>query len=499
MSLDGHDEDAQALYDEAPCGYVTTRADGVLLRCNATFLMLSGYAPDALVGKRRLQDLWTMPGRIYYETHIGPLLRMQGRVRDVSLELVCADERRLPVIVNATAVRDASGAIVAQRVTLFDASERRSYERELLAARRAAEHLARVVDLADDAIFTVDRTGVVLTWNSGAEQMFGYPRAEAIGQTVEDLIVPDHLRADYLRNMAMVAAGTDVRVETQRRHKSGRMVDISAHATIHSEALGEVDYVSTIIRDVTAERRLEAQVRRAEHLQTVGTLAGGVAHEINNQMTVVIGFGAFVKAGLPPTSPLAGDIDAMMEAAERGATISKQLLAFSRRQFLRLEPTDLGAFVSELASLLQERLAPGRTLTVEAHEPCRAQVDRSQLQRVLESLVTNANDAVTDDGQVSLSVRKTRLEPSDVTRFHTDELVAGDYIELVVADDGHGMNPATLARLFEPFFTTKEFGTSSGLGLPVVFGIMRQHDGQVRVESTPGSGTSVHLYLPAAP
>jgi PAS domain S-box-containing protein len=495
---DALDESAHELYEHAPCGYLSTLPDGTIVRVNQTFLDWTGYARDALLG-RRLQTLLAVPSRIYYETHFAPLLRMQGSVTGVALDLLRASGAALPALVNSVQRTDAAGKPLLVRTTIFDATDRRTYERELLEARRVAERLAAVVRLSGDAILTMSPDGVVQTWNDGAERIFGYGASEAVGRPVLELIVPAERRDEFAEAWSMLRAGREVRLETVRLAKEGRRIDVSLSLTPHMEAVTGLSAVSSIIRDVTERKRLAERLRLAEQLQAVGTLAGGVAHEVNNQMTAVLGFGELVLRALAPGNPMREDVQRMVDAATRSARITQQLLAFSRRQPLAPRALDVHEIVSALAPVLIGRLGADKSLTVAPPVGrTRVRADPTQLEQVVINLVANAADALDTNGRVIVGVDELTLGADDVEVVGGDRIVSGPYVRLRVADTGHGMDAATLRRIFDPFFTTKPVGQGTGLGLPTVYGIVRQHGGYVAVTSAPDRGTTIQVYLPAA-
>ena len=490
-------ESAEELYEHAPCGYITTRPDGTIVRVNATFLDWTGYAREELVG-RRFQDLLTAPGRMYHETHYAPLLRLQGWVRELALDLRCARGRTLPALVNSVQRRDGDGAPGPVLTTIFDATERRRYERDLLEARRRAEQLAEVVHLAGDAIIIAGPDGTVRTWNLGAERLFGWTAAEATGRRVQELIVPPDQAEELERAMRELREGRELQLETTRRHRDGTRLDVSLRLTPHVEPPGEIVAISAIIRDITERKRVAERLRQAEQLQAVGTLAGGVAHEVNNQMTAVLGFGELVLKELGAAHPQASDVQYMVDAAARAARITQQLLAFSRRQPLAPRVLDVHEVVTGLAPVLIRLLGADKALVIRPR-PARRKVraDPTQLEQILINLAANARDAMETAGRLTIATDDVALEADDRRVPGTDLVEPGAYVLLTVADTGHGMDAATLAHAFEPFFTTKPVGQGTGLGLPTVYGIVRQHEGHVVLESTPGRGTTVRVYLPA--
>jgi PAS domain S-box-containing protein len=491
------DESTEELYEHAPCGFMSALPDGAIVRVNDTLLAWTGYPRGFLIGKR-LRDLLPVPGKVFYETHYDPLLRMQGFVREMALDLVCNDGRLLPVFISSVQHRDEAGRPSIVRTMIFDATERRLYERELMAARRRAEQLAAVVESSADAIIVITPEGKVQTWNAGAEQLFGYSVAEAVGEPVQELIVPPELMDEFEHAIARVRSSHQVQLETVRRHKNGSRLDVSLGLTPHIEPPGELVAISAIIRDITDRRRLESRLRQADQLQSVATLAGGVAHEVNNQMAVVLGFGHYVLQALGSGHPQARDVEAMVAAGGKAAGISRQLLAFSRQLPIVRSEIHLSSLLNGLAPTLTTLLGAERLLVIPTRQAeTVVSVDPIQIEQILIQLASNARDATPPGGQVTFVTEDVTLTDADSKRHPGDDVVPGRYVLLSVSDTGAGMDPGTLARAFEPFFTTKPFGQGTGLGLAMVHGIVKQHGGHVWVTSELDRGTTVRVYLPA--
>jgi PAS domain S-box-containing protein len=492
------EESAEELYEDAPCGYLSLLPDGAIVRANRTFLRWTGYSSEDLVSGTRLQDLLSVPAKVFYETHYAPLLRMQGFIREMALDLVCANKQVLPVLVNATEHRDHAGVPLVIRTAIYDATERRRYERELLAARRRLEQLAAVVQASGDAIVLTSPEGVVLAWNPGAERLFGFTAEEARGESIGSLVLPPGRERDYARAVDQVRTSGEAQFETVLSDRHGRLVDVSLRLTPHIEAPGELVAVSSIIRDMTERRQVESQMRQAEKLQSVGTLAGGVAHEVNNQMTVVLGFGHFVLEALGPEHPQAADVSNMVAAANRAARISQQLLAFSRQQLIAPEEFVLSDLVERLAPALRAALGEEHVLLTGSDlSHARVSADPAQIERILFQLTRNARAALLAPGQLRMMVERVELTKDDARRLPADQIEPGSYVRLTVADTGSGMDEETLSRAFEPFYTTRPFGEATGLGLPTVYGLVKQHGGHIWATSKPGQGTTIRVYLPA--
>jgi PAS domain S-box-containing protein len=355
-----------------------------------------------------------------------------------------------------------------------------------------------VVQASGDAIVLTSPEGVVLAWNPGAERLFGFTADEARGESVRDLVLPREREHEYARAVDQVRTSGELHFETVLSHKDGHLLDVSLNLTPHIEAPGELVAISSIIRDVTERRQVEKQMRQAEKLQSVGTLAGGVAHEVNNQMTVVLGYGHFVLQALGPEHPQAADVRNMVAAADRAARISQQLLAFSRQQLIVLEDCVLAELVEKLAPAVRQALGQEHVLlTGSDFYQAKVSVDPAQIERILIHLARNARAALQSPGQLRIMVERVELTEEDARQRPADQIEPGSYVRLTVTDTGSGMDEETLSRAFEPFFTTRPFGEATGLGLPTVYGVVKQHGGHVWATSKPGEGTTIRVYLPA--
>jgi PAS domain S-box-containing protein len=263
------------------------------------------------------------------------------------------------------------------------------------------------------------------------------------------------------------------------------------------DATGEIQWIGVTKADITERRRAEEHVREAQRLEAVGQLAGGVAHEINNALQGVLGFGDFALRALPPGHAARLDVEQMRAAGARAANITQQLLAFSRRQALQMVDVDLGRLVADFAPVLRQALGAASPLGLDLpSEPLGVRGDRGQLQQILLNLCFNSRDALPDGGQVTIAVRRLEAAPGVPDSEAGGDPLVGPVVALEVTDTGVGMAPKIQTRLFEPFFTTKEVGQGTGLGLAVVYGIVRQHGGRIAVRSAPGAGTTVTVYLP---
>jgi len=247
-------------------------------------------------------------------------------------------------------------------------------------------------------------------------------------------------------------------------------------------------------KDVAERQRLESQLRHAQKMEAVGQLAGGIAHDFNNLLTAVVSAARFLQDDLGPGHPSAKDVQEILGAADRAAALTRQLLAFSRRQPMEPKVVDLGAAVQGMDKILRRLVGESIALECSVAPGARVKVDPNHVEQVLLNLVVNARDASQPGGRIAISV--TEVAPDDPDVRSDPGLPSGALVVLAVSDTGAGMGQATLARIFEPFFTTKPVGKGTGLGLSTVYGIVTQSGGAIRVRSAPGKGSTFRVYLP---
>ncbi len=383
------------------------------------------------------------------------------------------------------------GILAITGLSLGPATARR--ERAERALREANEHLAAVIQSSPLAIYTLDPTSTVQTWNRAAEALYGWQAEEVIGRPLPTIAqdLEDHrrLRDRVLRGEALRG------VEVTRRRKDGTLVNISLSVAPLHDAAGRVTGMLSLAADITEMRQLEVQYRQAQKMEAVGRLAGGIAHDFNNLLTAIIGTTALVLEDLGLESRARLDIQEIEKAAKRAAGLTRQLLIFSRQQVLEPCALDLNALVANLEKMLHRLIGEDielRTKPAAALGAVRA--DPGQLEQAIVNLVVNARDAMPKGGRLTIETADVELGRSYVAAHVPTQ--PGPYVLLAISDTGVGMDGATKARLFEPFFTTKEPGRGTGLGLATVYGIVKQSGGYVWAYSELGHGTTFKIYLP---
>ena len=367
------------------------------------------------------------------------------------------------------------------------------------AGRESDAQQGAILEAAHDAIITMDQQLNIREFNPAAERMFGYARLDILGRNVELLLPPPdrapHKRAldEYLTAGRGALAGRQLELRGLRADGTEFPLELTvARIGADSRAV-----LTGFLRDITERRALEEQLRQSQKLEAIGRLAGGVAHDFNNILMSIMGSADLLLMQLARGDAARGEAAEIKQAIDRGAGLTRQLLAFSRRQPARPRLFALGDVVRGMDTMLRRLIGPEIDFEIVVPaEPMTVAADSGQVEQVVMNLVVNARDAMPEGGRVTVRIDEVELDEDGAAAFVEGR--AGRYARLSVADTGTGIDAQTRAKLFEPFFTTKEQGKGTGLGLSIVYGIVKQSGGYITVASEPGRGATFLIYLPIA-
>lgn len=462
--------------------------DGRYLMVNSAAAARVGHNVNEVIG-RRTSDFFAPDSasqileRDRISTQEGKSHTFEERVTVAGATFTCLTTRG--------PFHDAQGKVAGTFGVSRDISDRKRMEENLRVQKAFLEQL---IQGAPEAIAITDPDYTVRQINLEFTHVFGYTAEEAVGRNLSSLIVPpdreeeNHLLADNADRPT-----TSV-LETTRRRKDGSRVEVSV--LVSPVIVGnELDAVYCIYRDISDVKTAEEQVRQSQKMEAIGRLAGGLAHDLNNLLTVITGYSEMQMAASGPSDASRGYAAQIMQAAERATALTQQLLAFSRRQVLQPKAIDLNVVVSSLETLLRRLIGEDiEVVFTPAPDLGTVRADPGQLEQVIMNLAINARDAMPKGGRLTLQTSNAELDEA-YARHHVS-VVPGRYVLLTVSDSGVGMDEDTIPHIFEPFFTTKGLGKGTGLGLSTVYGIVQQSEGHISVYSEPGRGSSFKIYLP---
>jgi PAS domain S-box-containing protein len=383
--------------------------------------------------------------------------------------------------------RDQAGNPVRMIGAMTDVTERSRSE-------AAIRFQAQLLNAVQQAVVATDPDGIVLYWNAHAEKLYGWSATEAIGKDISELKTSSFLREHAHEIAEKVAGGESWTGEFLVQGKASKAFPALLTASPIMDESGRLVGIVRVSIDLTERRNLEEQFRQSQKMDAVGRLAGGIAHDFNNLLTVIRLNTEIIMEGFDPTDPRSEDVKQIRSAAERASSLTRQLLAFSRKQMLQPRVLDLNSVVSSVEPMLRRLI--GEDITIASLCNARGYIvaDPGQLEQILVNLVVNARDAMPEGGTISIETGNVELDET-YTSEHAP-VIPGRYVMLAVGDNGIGMSHDIREHAFDPFFTTKEAGKGTGLGLATVYGIVKQSGGYVWIYSEPGLGTTLKLYFP---
>ncbi|HYW37869.1 MAG TPA: PAS domain S-box protein [Terriglobales bacterium] len=497
------------LLEALPDAIVVVDRDGTMVQVNSQAQQLFGYDRDELLGQK-VEMLVPESSRREHHRHretfaerpkarrMGAGLDLYGRRRNGS---------EFPVEISLSPASTVNKTFVLSAIR--DISDRKRVAEELRRAneelhRRTAEQLgeyrsrlALIIDSSEDAIISKGLDGTITSWNKGAERIYGYTREEVVGRHIS-LLAPSDRPDEIPEILRTIARGESIEhFESVRVAKDGRHLNVSFSVSPLRDAKGDVLGASVIARDITAQKIAEDQLRQSQKMEAIGRLAGGVAHDFNNILGIIGACTEFLRDRIDPAAEPSHYVENIKKATERGSSLTRQLLAFSRTSTIQPCVLDLNERLKDISKLLRPLMGDDVEVLIASKSPSAVvEADPGQLDQILVNLAVNARDAMPRGGKFILETRAMKFD--DAFAEQHQALAAGKYVLLAVSDTGNGMDEATASRIFEPFFTTKEVGKGTGLGLATVYGIVKQSAGHILVYSEPGHGTTFKIYLPNA-
>jgi PAS domain S-box-containing protein len=477
-----------AVVESSNDAIITKTLDGTITGWNRAAERLFGFTAAEAVGKPI--DIIVPPDRRAEVDDILSRIGQGERIEEHETTRLRKDGRHVDVSLSISPIRSAAGEIVGASKNARDITDSK---RTRVALSQEIEERRRIFETSQDLILVTDTAGNFVQVSPSSMSIIGYLPVEMIGHSAIEFIHPDDL--ENTRNeMRSARRGRQMRnFETRYVHKDGHAVTLTWMGT-WSEPVRRHFFIG---RDLTEKMAAEAQIRQAQKMDAVGQLTGGVAHDFNNILTVITGTIGILSDAVADKPELAAVTKLIDEAADRGANLTKHLLAFARKQPLQPREIDVNALVLETAKLLHPTLGEHIQITpLLAADAWTAMVDPNQLSTAILNLALNARDAMPNGGKLALETANVYLDEA-YAAMHS-EVTVGSHVMIAVSDTGTGIAAADLERVFDPFFTTKEIGKGTGLGLSMVFGFVKQSGGHIKIYSEQGHGTTVKIYLPRA-
>ena len=477
------------IIDSIPQSVFWKDRDSVYLGCNMVFARQAGIGnPDEIAGKNDFDLPWSKEESEAYRADDREVMENNRPKLHIIETQHRADGSRVWLDTTKVPLMDLAGRVYGVLGVYEDVTERKRAEESLT-------RLGMAVEQAVEAIVITDTEGRIEYVNPAFERITGYPREEANGRNIRILKCGKHDESFYRSMWETISRGEVWKGRLTNRRKDGTLYEEETTISPVRDASGRiVNYVSGK-RDITRELMLQNHVQVSQRMESVGTLAGGVAHDFNNILTVILGCAEMLAERFPATDPSYPSIEEIRQSANRAAGLTRQLLAFSRKQILQPKVIDINSIVSEMDKMLRRLIGEDiHIVTLLEDGLWKVKTDPGQIEQVMMNLAVNARDAMPGGGKLTIETSNVVLSEEYSQRRHP--VIPGPYVMLAVSDTGEGMDEDTASKIFEPFFTTKEAGKGTGLGLSTVYGIVRQSGGLIWVYSELGKGSTFKVYLP---
>ncbi|MES2626881.1 MAG: PAS domain S-box protein [Pseudomonadota bacterium] len=480
------------LFESSGLGFLIVSPEQNFLDVSRTFCEKTGYSKEELL-KLNASAL-THPDDLELTRELFQDLWEQDHIYTTDKRFIKKDGKTLWCKLRSEAVRDESGKVICRIAMVEDITKAKSDEILL-------QQMATITEASDDAIFRANTAHIIDFWGKGAERLYGYTAQEAIGQHISVLnTIDDHHKAEV--SVKLQRGEVAVITSTKGRHKNNHEIHISVLAFPIRNKSNEIIAYAAVHRDIGDIKQLEAQLLHSQRMETAGLLAGGIAHDFNNLLTVIQGSCNLLQEEVPAGSSFANHLEQIEHSADRASQLTRQLLAFSRKQNgspIMIDPNEL---LAKSVTMLNRTLGDNVELTTSFQSSACVMMDPMQLEQILLNLAVNARHAMPKGGSLKIGTRDvvfsagSPLQSTNKIHYMPKPLAPGRYVLLTVADSGTGMSKATLEHIFDPFFTTKPKGEGTGLGLSVVYGLITQLGGGISVVTEQDHGTTFHIYLP---
>ena len=492
MTLQRERDRAQQYLDLVEVLMVGLDRDGRITLLNRKGCEILGVSEREVLGRKWVSEFIPPENRQAMSRLLSQLFSKGATGADrVENEVVTREGLRRLVTWHNAVLRDERGDVSGVLAAGHDITQQRRDQ-------EAALRLMTAIEQADESVTITDRQGVILYVNPAAEKISGYTGERMLGETPRLFSSGRHDKAFYQDLWSTVLAGRTWRGQITNQRADGSLYDLETSISPVRDSMGAVTHFVAVAKDITNERVLERQLRQAQKMEAIGTLAGGIAHDFNNILAAIFGYAELAADSVEMGDLPGGELEQILKACDRARSLVGQILTFSRQTEQERRPIELGLLVKEALKLLRASL-PATIEIVQniSAEHGRVLADPSQMHQVVMNLCTNAAQAMHPDGG-RLEVTLTALHLEDETAPQLGSLAPGPYVKLAVGDTGVGMSHQTMERIFDPFFTTRQRGGGTGLGLSMVHGIITGHGGAIRVYSEPGQGSVFHIYLPLA-
>jgi two-component system cell cycle sensor histidine kinase/response regulator CckA len=472
-----------------PMGYYRSTQNGFFLECNSSFAKMLGYTREELLALGVPEELSCNPG----ETDANEASRSYSARPDTYL-LKRKDGAEIWVEDFPIYVRDEEGEVIYREGICRFMGEREAGERRQIEDRMRLQSAA--LDAVANAVVITDKDGKVEYVNPSFEKLTGYSSSYAVGADIGKLVKSGKQDQYFYNEMwNTIMAGKVWHGELVNCRKDGTLYNEEMTITPVLNDEGAVTNFIAVKEDITRRMSLEDELTQAQKLDVIGRLAGGVAHDYNNVLGVILGYGELIKSKLGEQEVLRRQLDAIIAAAKRGSDLTKRLLSFARREVVSPKIVSANLSIEAIKEMLLQIVGENRDLVLNlAEDLWSIKVDSTQLDQVLVNLATNARDAIEDVGKITIET--SNVFADDIFIAGHPEFTKGEYVKISFADTGKGIDKETLKKIFEPFFTTKSDGKGTGLGLAMVHAIIKQNRGSIEVQSEVGVGTKFEIYFP---